>query len=82
MKHILIMILISTIVIMICQVVHTKNMKNKHRKPVKRSRQRCIPSTTWKGVREGYVFKTEDGVTGYYLLSGEGANPHLRTPNR
>ena len=33
----------------------------------KAKKRKCIPSPTWQGRMEGYVFKTSEGITGYYV---------------
>ena len=38
-----------------------------HERSEKKEKKQFIPSSTFKGKKNGYVFKTEDNKTGYYI---------------
>lgn len=61
---ILSLVLILVIGLILSQILKSKR-QNSHKKI--QNPKRVIPAHSFKGKKEGYVFKTENGLTGYYV---------------
>lgn len=64
-KKILAAILVVSIIIF-CIILYNKTLPYQSNEKEKTKKQ-FIPSATFKGKKKGYVFKTENNKTGYYI---------------
>ena len=53
-------------IIIFCIILYNKTLPSQRNEKEKTKKQ-FIPSATFKGKKEGYVFKTENNKTGYYI---------------
>ena len=61
MKSFIILVMIGIVVFLLCQQRKTEKQKNN-----KEFLLKYIPSSQFEGYKKGYVFKTENNLTGYY----------------
>lgn len=65
MKALVVLVIIGIVVFLLCFQKQKVEQKKREQSPIT-----CIPSPQFKGFKRGYVFKTENGLTGYYRDAG------------